>query len=230
MQILYETSLTRISIVDKHTNNIYIVFNGLNGTLQDNGELAVSEVIATDFYSLCKDTSTIFITDKTMSWGNSVEWDSVYNIVNPIIENKNSTIVGMSMGGSNAILSSQFLKANKMLIINPQFTIHPGVFPDNEWIDWADRIDTWNFLTVESGFRNKIKTYLLLSSGIEQDCKFINAFPKHYKIIKFDEHYTHNIALDLKNQGRLGMLFDAVANDDLNKLDWLSEFYFKNLT
>jgi hypothetical protein len=227
MQILYETNYTRISIIDKQTNDVYIVFNGLNGTLQDDGTLAVNEQFATDFYSLCKNTTTIFITDKKMSWGNCLEWNQVKDIVNPIIENKTSTIVGLSMGGSNAILSSQFLNANKMLVINPQFTIHTGIFPDNEWMDWAARIDTWKYLTIESGFNNKINTYLLLSSGVEQDVKFINVFPKHYKIIKFDKHYTHNIALDLKNQARLSSLFDAIMDDDLNKLEWLSEFYFK---
>jgi hypothetical protein len=226
MIVLNETDYTRISIVDRGTNNVYIIFNGLNGTVQNNGDFAVDETIATDFYSLSKNTTSIFITDKKMSWGNSIEWQLVKDIVNPIIHNKNSTIVGLSMGGTNAILSSQFLDANNMLLINPQFTIHPGIFPDNEWSDWANSIDTWNFLTVESGFHNKINTYLLLSTGIEQDIKFINAFPKHYKIVKFDKHYTHNIALDLKNQNRLSILFDAVANDDLNKLQLLSKFYF----
>lgn len=226
MIVLNETDYTRISIVDRGTDNVYIIFNGLNGIIQNNGDFAVDETIATDFYSLSETTTSIFITDKKMSWGNSVEWQLVKDIVNPIIHNKNSTIVGLSMGATNAILSSQFLDAKNMLLINPQFTIHPSIFPDNEWSDWANNIDTWNFLTVESGFHNKINTYLLLSTGIEQDIKFVNVFPKHYKIIKFDKHYTHNIALDLKVQARLTHLFDAVANDDMDKMNWLSEFYF----
>lgn len=226
MLILLETAYTKISIVDKNTDTIYIVFNGLNGNPNYIDNINIDEKVDTDFYSLTDRATTIFVTDKKMSWGNYLEWDLIQKFINPIIKNKKSIIVGLSMGGTNAILSSQFLNADKLLAMNPQFSIHPLIYPDNDWSEWANLITDWKFPTIETGFYNKTKTYLLLASQEAPDFKFKNIFPKHYNLFEFGKPYGHNIALDLKRQSRLTMLFDAVKTDNIDKINLLSEFYF----
>lgn len=217
MEVLYNSDTTRVSVVDHGTQDVYISFNGLTGEDITDEPLEVTD----EFKSLAKDTTTYFIADKQMSWGNKIEWDMVQKALEGRLEGKTVTTVGLSMGGSNAILATQFLKVNKVIAFNPQYTIYPEFYPETEYKPWADRITDWKFKTIHSGFSRDVVYYLFWSDVHKPDTIFRGLFPIHADVFNFGNQYGHNLAGDLKKDGRLKDLFILCQH---NRVDLIHEF------
>lgn len=218
MEILYNSDTTRISVINRNTYDVYITFNGLTGINITN---EMNEVMD-EFRSLSKDRTTFFIADKTMSWGNNIEWNKVVEVLAPYLREKASvTTVGLSMGGSNAILATQFFKVNKVIAFNPQYTIYPEFYPESEYKEWADKITDWKFKTIHSGFNPNTTYFLFWSSVHRPDTLFRGLFPRHSDMFDFEHRYGHNIAGDLKKEQRLQELFDLC---ETNRVDKIHEF------
>ena len=217
-QVLYDSETTRVSVINRNTYDIYITFNGLTGI---NITDRLTEVMD-EFKSLAKDRTTFFIADKTMSWGNNIEWEKVAEVLAPYLYQKASvTTVGLSMGGSNAILATQFFRVDKVIAFNPQYTIYPEFYPETEYKEWADRITNWRFKTIHSGFNNDTVYFLFWSSIHKPDTLFRGLFPRYSDMFDFEDRYGHNIAGDLKKDERLQELFDLCVG---NRVDMLHEF------
>lgn len=213
MRPLLDVTYTRVTMIDMGTEDVYIIFNGLTGV----GYALESE--ATDFYSLSKTRTTIFITDKSMSWGNNLDWDRITEVVNPHILNKKVTLLGLSMGGTNAIICSQFIKANTVIAFNPQYSVYPEFFNEPEYGGWTKNITEWKFKTIHKSFRSDIDYFVFMSRGHDQDTWFLKLFPKDIYMYDFGYEYGHNIALEIKNEGRMYDLFDLVDNKNLSGIE-----------
>jgi len=199
MQVLLDSDTTTVSFIDKETSTIFICFNSLG---MDSPNLL-------DFYSLSKTFSIIFVTDKTSSWGNHIDWKSVADIINPIIDGKDSYSIGVSMGGTNSVISSNYLNTGTVISFNPQYSIHPEVFPESEYRPYADKIKNWIHTSLKKSFSNSKTYYTFVSSGDTLDIKFLDRYPKH--IFDCGSTFGHNLAFDLKNAGLLSDLLSLLT-------------------
>ena len=218
MEILYDSPTTRISVINRNTYDVYLSFNGLTGDNITSDEMLE---ITDEFKSLSKDRTTFFIADKTMSWGNNVEWEKAVEVLQPYFEGKTVTAVGLSMGGSNAILSTQFFKINKVIAFNPQYSVYPDFYPESEYVAWSEKIETWRFKTIYSGFTPNTIYFLFWSTVHRLDTLYRNLFPNYANNFDFEHRYGHNIAGDLKKDGRLTELFELCKT---NRVDLIHEF------
>ena len=219
MEILYDSPTTRVLIVDNGTEDVFISFNGLTGEhIKDD----YAEVVV-EFKSLAKTHTTIFVADKTMSWGNNVDWEEIAGVINPLIRNRNAIAVGLSMGGSNAILASSFISVKKVLAFNPQFTIYPEFHAQTTYMTEAKLIKNWRFKTIYDGFNKHTQYIICWSTKEKSDTYFLGLFPNYITNINFGDRYGHNLAGELKSEGRLQELFDLVLKDDIDGLISFSE-------
>lgn len=201
MQTLFNSKTTNISFIDRETDIVFVCFNSLG--MNDQKTL--------DFYSLSKTFSVIFIMDKKNSWGNKLDWNSISNIVNSIIKDKTSYSIGVSMGGTNSILSANYLNTDYVIAFNPQFSIHPEIVPDSEYRPYAEKIDKWIHYSIKKCLKIKNKTYyLFVSTHDVNDTLFIHKYPQH--IFNFGNGYGHNLAFDLKNAGHLEGLLKVITS------------------
>ncbi len=200
LEVLLDNDTTRISFINNNTDTVFVCFNSL-------GIINPDEL---DFYSLSKYFSILFVTDKTSSWGNHLDWESVSKIVNPIIDGKTSYSIGVSMGGSNSIISSNYINTQYVVAFNPQFTIYPGIAPeDSEYLVHAESIKEWKHKTIEDSFLNKKTFYTFISRNDVNDFLFVDKYPKH--VFDCGYGYGHNLAFDLKNAGLLGGLLGIIV-------------------
>lgn len=200
-------------MVDMNTDNVYIIFNGLTGVGY------AREKNATDYYSLSKTRTCIFVTDKTMSWGNNIEWENVVGSIGDLLLNKKVTLLGLSMGATNAIICSQFIKADSVIAFNPQYSVCPEFFNEPEYENWTKNIVRWRFKTIHKSFQSDIDYFVFMSRGHDQDTWFLKLFPKDIYMYNFGYNYGHNIALEIKNEGRMYDLFDLVDNKDFTGIE-----------
>ena len=200
MQVLFDNETTRLSFIDRKTDIIFICFNSLG----------MNEPHLLDFYSLSNTFSIAFVTDKTSSWGNHIDWKSVAEIINPLIYRKESYSIGVSMGGTNSVISSNYLNTDVVISFNPQYSIHPEVFPESEYIPYAEKITDWKHITIKDSFSNNKTYYTFVSRGDTNDVRFIENYPAH--IFDCGNQFGHNLAFDLKNAGLLKGLLSVLTS------------------
>jgi hypothetical protein len=215
MQELLNTETVYVTAIDKQTDIVFICFNGLTGTDID----GVHPFQLTEFKSVSKLYTTIFIVDKTMSWGNHVDWDMVKTAIQPVVEGKTTISVGLSMGGFNAIVSSSILNVDKVISFNSQYSIHKLIAPDKEYNDYANKIRHWNFKTFDYSFTNNTKYYMFVSEGSAVDKLAISKYPDFCHVFNFGDKYEHNIPAALKREERLQDLFNLVIANDLYRIN-----------
>jgi hypothetical protein len=184
-----------------NTDIVFICFNSL-GT-DDPKRL--------DFYSLSKHYSVVFVTDKTNSWGNRLDWENCSKIINTIIDGKIAYSIGVSMGGTNSVLSSNYINTKYVVAFNPQFTIYPDIVPNSEYIPYAKKIENWIHKTIEASFSNKQIYYLFVSRHDINDTLFLKRYPNY--VFDCGPNYGHNLAFDLKNAGMLDDLLSLLTSD-----------------
>jgi len=201
METLLDNKTTSIFFINKNTDIIFICFNSLG----------MNSPETLDFYSLSKIFSVIFIMDKKSSWGNRLDWKSISEIVNNIIKDKESYSIGVSMGGTNSVLSAQYLNTRYVVAFNPQFSIHPRVVRDSEYAPYATRIKKWIHPTINDclSIHGK-KYYLFVSTNDVNDVRFLHKYPQY--IFNFGDGYGHNLAFDLKNAGHLKGLLEVITS------------------
>lgn len=199
MQVLFENDTTQIIFADKQTNIVFVCFNSLG----------IDKPNLLDFYSLSKTFSMFFVTDKTNSWGNNLDWKSVSSTINPLIKNKQSYSIGVSMGGTNSVISSNYLDTDVVIAFNPQYTIHPDAFPDSEYRPYADKIKNWKHTTLKQSFKNRKTYYTFVSREDIIDIKYLHKYPQY--VFDCGKSFGHNLAFDLKNAGLLAELLSLLT-------------------
>ena len=225
MEILYNSETTRVSVINKDTDHVYISFNGLTGESIGDEMAEVME----EFKSLAKNSTVFFVADKTMSWGNHLDWEAIVKVLRPYLKKKTITTVGLSMGGSNAILATQFFKVYKVIAFNPQYTIYPEFYPETEYLLWAEKIKSWRFKTIYSGFSKDTIYFLFWSSIHRPDTLFKGLFPTHADVFDFGHGCGHNIAGDLKANDKLARLFELCETNNVKIIDNFVKEYTQNI-
>lgn len=150
----------------------------------------------------------IFITDKTRSWGNQLDFCFVKDVIAPLIETRKVYSIGNSMGGFNAIISTRYIKTDVCIAFVPQYSVNPSIVPwEMRWKEYTSDIENFRFESV-SEYMNETTNYFIFTGGKGPDKRHANLFP----VMENVHHYSfpsisHNVAITLKEMGAL----DAVV-------------------
>lgn len=126
-----------------------------------------------------------------------------------MLEDKESYSIGVSMGGTNSVISSNYLNTDTVIAFNPQYTIHPDVFPDSEYRPYADKIKKWKHTSLKTSFNNKKVYYTFVSRYDVLDIKYLHKYPKY--VFDCGASFGHNLAFELKNAGLLPELLSLLT-------------------
>lgn len=222
MKVLLNTPNTRAIFFDKETDFIFLSFTSLLG---DDFDPEDDEQHFMDFKPLASIYSTIYITDKTMSWGNNMDWELLSETITPYINNKKVIAIGLSMGAFNAIIGSKFIKIDKVIAFCPQYTVNLEIFPKSGYEPWSNRITNWRFPTVESGFVDHTEYIVAVGSTDIADTMFLDKFSPYCEILNFGSKYGHNVPKDLKDRGVLYTFIDLAVTKDVQALHEFRDTY-----
>ena len=159
--------------------------------------------------------NVIFITDKTRSWGNLLDFDLIKELVLPFTGDRHVYSIGNSMGGFNAIISTAYVRTRKCISFVPQFSVSPSVVPwETRWGEYISKISEYMYVSVE-GFMNDTTDYFVFSGRIGKDFEHAKLFPvkdnvHHYAFIGT----SHNVASALKERRLLDKAVQCCLSED----------------
>jgi esterase/lipase len=129
----------------------------------------------------------IFVRDTSRSWFNNID----IKLLKKNIEEKINFAIGYSMGGFNAIIFSSLFKVKRVIALSPQFSIHPEISGDKDFVNYAARIKNWKYPQLK--FSNDTK-YLLIFGDSDKEKYHASLMPKKKNIkiiyIKNSNHFS----------------------------------------
>ena len=93
------------------------------------------------FFNLTNKYNVLFVRDISRSWFNNIDT----KLIKKNIKNKTCYAIGNSMGAFNAIIFSNLHNIKKVIAFSPQFSIHPKISRDKDFINHAARIRKWKY-------------------------------------------------------------------------------------
>lgn len=183
--------------------------NGSDTTIISFSGIGNQNYIAEEFFNITKlNSNVIFVKDENRTWFNNVEVDKIIDC----IKTNKVYCIGNSMGAFNATIFSTEYPVTKVLGFCTQYSVHPDIVPwESRWNNYVKKISNWKYKNLN--FSNSTE-YLFLSGNLKRDKKHINLIPDHKNIKKIILEGDHNLALQLKKDGKL---YDIVES-----------FFFKN--
>lgn len=187
---------------DQESNSILLSFTGIGHAM---GGLNVQKP---EFFGVGRSfDNIIFITDKTRSWGNRLNFNIVKEFIGPLIEKRKIYSIGNSMGGFNALVSTRYISTDICIAFAPQYSVKPSIVPwETRWKEYTSNIDIFIFENVGECINDTTK-YFIFTGGKGQDFRHAKLFPimknvNHYSFPSFD----HDVAMGLKEMGALDKL------------------------
>jgi hypothetical protein len=207
MDIIYEDNFIKISITERNSNNVFLCFSGAGMSI------ANIEIQKEEFAKSTKNSTSIFIVDKTRSWGN-FDWDKLINVLYPYLKNKKIYSLGNSMGGFCAILASKYFNIFKVIAFVPQWSVNKLIVPfENRWNHYTDNIKNWQHLSLEGCF-NDISEYHIIFGNQGEDVKHSKMFPKKNNIKMYFFDGDHYIVKLLKDNGSLYSIINDIVKEE----------------
>lgn len=204
MDLVYEDDLIKISITKRESDSVFLCFSGA-GMMIANIEIQKEE-----FAKSTKNSTSIFIVDKTRSWGN-FDWDSLKLKIEPYLKNKILYSLGNSMGGFNAILSSRYFNISKVIAFAPQWSVNKSIVPfENRWEQYTDNIVVWRHLSLEGCFNNVTKYHIIFGNR-GQDMQHSRLFPSKDNVMLHFFDGDHYVVQALKGNGYLYSIIDNIV-------------------
>ena len=200
---------------DHKSDSILLSFTGIGHAM---GGLNVQKP---EFFGTGRSFDNIvFVTDKTRSWGNQLNFDTIKDAIAPLIGARTVYSIGNSMGGFNAIVSTSYIATDMCIAFVPQYSVNPSLVPwERRWKVYTSRIQTFQFESV-SGHMNDTTSYYIFSGGRGRDQMHAELFPvgdniRHYSF----PNIAHDVARTLKEMGAL----DAVVQSCFDRASELPE-------
>ena len=210
----------RNNVVSKDNDNILLSFTGIGHAM---GGIDVQNA---EFFGLGRNfDNVIFITDKTRSWGNLLNFEQINIIVKQFANNSKLYSIGNSMGGCLSIIASKYIEISVSISFAPQFSVNPKIASwETRWRDYISNIKTHDIEHVGSYFNNKTR-YFIFSSGDKLDRRHATLFPvkgniNHYLFPEFN----HALASQLKEVGVLYEIISKALDGSIN-LDDIKKSY-----
>jgi hypothetical protein len=204
---LHEDSNLLVSIIEKEDSKIVnLAFSSADLKYHGMG------LLKPEFIKSAKFTTTIFIVDKKISFGNNVDFNLLQRIIFPYTKDKTINAVGSSMGAYNAIIASNFIDISTIVAFVPMFSPSPKVIPgETRWLHFIDKVKTLHFESLEKQFNNKSKYYIIAGfSGLDQ--KQLCKMPKKSNIHKIyfkNQYFHHDVAGILNKENILYNVIEA---------------------
>lgn len=153
----------------------------------------------------------LFLTDKTRSWGNLLDFDDIAARLAPFREGTELSAIGNSMGGFLAIVASRFMPMRRVVSFVPQFSVDPALVPwEFRWKEYREAIREFKIRDAGDYFQPET-TYFLFSGGAGIDRRQARLFP-----VRDNLHHhlfadaKHDLATDLKDAGLLTPLIQSI--------------------
>lgn len=211
---IYEDDLLKISVVENadavRADSVMLSFAGHGHKVGD------SRIQKPEFFGAGRAfAATVFIFDKTRSWGNELDFSVIEQKIAKYIEGRKIFTIGNSMGGFNAMLACHYLPVVACVAFVPQFSVDQRVVPwENRWGPAVARIKTFD-VSMISDFMNTETRYYLFSSGRGLDYFHAALFPMgpnifHYRFRRFG----HNVSGLLKEKGLLAGIIHGCFEGD----------------
>lgn len=161
-----------------------------------------------EFYGAGKGfDNSVFITDKTRSWGNLLDFDEISERIAPFITQVDVFGIGNSMGGFLSVAMSKHIQMKAVVSFVPQFSVDPKVVPwEHRWADYRAAIEHYRISDLSHSFDDTTQ-YFVLSGGSGLDRRHAKMFPVRKNI----HHWmfpkvNHGLAAHLKEAGVLSSL------------------------
>jgi pimeloyl-ACP methyl ester carboxylesterase len=212
---IYEDDRLKISVVENteadKADSVILSFTGLGHRVED------THIQKPEFYGTGRAfAATVFITDKTRSWGNALDFDVITKLIAPYIKGRKIFTIGNSMGGFNAILAGHYFPVEACVAFAPQFSVDRRVVPwEDRWSKAIARIKSFD-VGVISDFMNDTTRYYLFSGGRGLDYFHAALFPKGPNIFHYRfNRLGHHLSGKLKKRGALDDLIRGCFEGDV---------------
>ena len=207
MDLLYENNLIKISITNRNSENVFLCFSGAGMSI------ANIEIQKEEFAKSTKNSTAIFIVDKSRSWGN-FDWENLKSILDPYIDGKTLYALGNSMGGFCAIVASQYFNLFKVIAFAPQWSVNKSIVPfETRWETYTDNIVIWRHLSLEGCFDYKTK-YHIIFGNTGEDMNHSKLFPDKDNVIVHFFEGDHYVVQALKDKGYLYSIIDSITGGE----------------
>lgn len=219
MKVLFEDTFLRVTFIDRGSKDRLLICFTDAGLEMGHVGKAIShaykfpeQFTRTTEHLNC---SAVYVTDKTASWGNHISFEQIAKIIAEQAVNKKITILGVSMGGFNAVVASNYLPASLCLSFCPQFSISPKVMPQEHRYDsFVQAIKEFQIPSLDGQF-NDTCVYYTFNGSQGADRYHWEKFP----VLKNAHHYVfphidHRVAKELRNRDVLIELIEACMQGD----------------
>lgn len=219
LEILYEDRFLRVAFADRGSlDRILVCFTdaglemGHVGTVMANVSANPEQFVKTAEHLNC---SAIYVTDKTVSWGNHIDFEQIALIIKDHVKGKKVTILGVSMGGFNAVVATRYIDALLCMSFCPQFSVHPDIMPQEHRYDaFVAAIEDFHIPSLEEYFNDSC-VYYTFNGSQGMDRYHWEKFP----VLKNARHYVfpeidHRVARELRVRDILVPLIGACMNGD----------------
>jgi hypothetical protein len=146
----------------------------------------------------------IFVFDKTRSWGNKIEIETIKSVIAPHMNGRRIVTLGVSMGGFLAVAHSEALGAETCIALAPQYSMKPDIVPhEQRWQEYTSRISEWKIPSLEGRFASSCRYYCMFT-GILDEAEHMVRFPPLDHVHRFClPGQEHNTAAILAKMGLL---------------------------
>jgi len=199
---------SRQSISDNKSDTILLSFTGIG-----HGMGAI-DVQKPEFFGTGRSfDNVIFVTDKTRSWGNQLDFGFITNSILPYVGGRKVYSIGNSMGGFNAILFTSYIPTSTCIAFAPQYSVAPSIVPwETRWKKYTSNIQQYQIASVENSFNTTTK-YFIFSGRLGLDYNHARLFPVKENIYHYSFHnIAHNVSVVLKEHDVLDKAVQSCLN------------------
>lgn len=209
---LFESATLKIDWLEGPTDSITLCFTGV-GHAMGGLDIQRNEFTGTALSI----GSPVFITDKTRSWGNSIDFGTISSVLDEIAPDGRRVSIGNSMGAFLAIATSQTLKVNHVLAFAPQYSVSPEIVPNEKrWLKYRNAIREFKIPSLAGQFNLETR-YSIFHAEKGEDYRHWTKFPQQPNIANYVVSGSdHDVALHLKEAGALKEIITSCLRNGLS--------------
>lgn len=221
--MLHEDAFVKISCLPSDVDSVVLCFTGIGHSL---GGIDVQQQEFTG--TGLRLGMPVFVTDKTRSWGNKLDFVQIAKIIAPVISQKRVVALGNSMGAFLAIAASSVLPIQHVFAFAPQFSVDPSVVPDEKrWTKYRDHITEFRIPSLEGRFSMQCRYDIFVGDDPVEEM--------HWKHVPFGSNIRcfiipdthHDVALEMKSRNHLQTIMADCMDPALLEADIAGRYGYR---